>query len=156
FVAASAGRTNLQGFAGTLPMSSAALATASMKTAARSTAAAWLLVCAAIPLGLSASGTLSLVIDPARDVQHGFGTARTIALAVAACVGLVVWTWKRLAQGLCLGFAGRAWLTKGYALLTLSFLVLLGPLLWLAGDRRVVSAAWDALPWILAALVALK
>ena len=156
FVATAAGRTNLQGFAGTRPISSAELAAAPMRAAVWSTAATWVLVCAAIPLGLFASGSVPMVVARVRDVQHVLGTPRTVVLACLVAAGLVIWTWKRLVQSLYLGLAGREWPSKAYALLTLSLLMLIGPLLWLAGNRRVVSAVWDALPWILFGLVALK
>jgi hypothetical protein len=156
FVAIAASRTNLQGFTGTRPISSGELAAATMKVAIWSTAATWVLVCSAMPLGLFASGTLPLVVARVRDVQHVLGTPRTVALACLICAGLVIWTWKRLVQSLYLGFTGREWLSKAYALLTLSCLALTGPLLWLAGDRRVVSTVWDSLPWILFGFVALK
>lgn len=156
FVGVAASRINLQGFTGTRPVSSAELAAAPMKVAVWSTAATWMLVGASIPLGLFMSGTLPQAVAHVRDLRHVLGTPRTVAVGCLVCAGLVLWTWKRLVQSLYLGFAGREWLSKAYALLTLSFLTLGGPLLWLAGNRRAVSAVWDSLPSILFGFVALK
>jgi hypothetical protein len=156
FVAASVSDSSLQGFAGTRPMSTAVLTASPVRAASWSTGATWMLVCVAVPLALVASGTLPIVIERARATQTVFGTPRSIAILLGGFVGFVLWTWKRLVQGLYLGLTGREWLIKGYALLTLSLLTLVGPVLWLAGNRRIISAVWDGLPWIFGVLVALK
>ena len=55
-------------------------------------------------------------------------------------------TWKQLVQSLHIVLTGRAWLIKGSVLLTLTFLILLGPIVeWIidspSAQRRVVERA---------------
>src|SRR5207237_8517679 len=50
-----------------------------------------------------------------------------------------------------------AWLIKGTVLLTLTLLILLGPIVeWIIDSPGVQRALWNALPLILAGLVGLK
>ena len=146
-------------FIATRPLSSAALIAAKLKVTIWSTLAAWLLVLVAIPLGLTLSGTLAggdrtgqrgnrSLRDAPRDRGRAAGTPGTSAAS----------TWKQLVQSLSIGLTGREWLIKSSVLLVLSFLVLIGPIgRWLHRRRRGAEPrCWNALPWILAALVCLK
>jgi len=56
-----------------------------------------------------------------------------------------------------IGLTGRVWIVKGSVLLTLTFLILLGPIVeWIIDTPSVQRALWNALPLILAGLVGLK
>src|SRR2546430_17714020 len=69
----------------------------------------------------------------------------------------MVATWKQLVQSLHIGLTGREWIVKGSVLLTLTFLILLGPIVeWIIDSPSVQRALWNALPLILAGLVGLK
>ncbi|MEO8679562.1 MAG: hypothetical protein ABI665_10980 [Vicinamibacterales bacterium] len=144
-------------FTATRPMTSAALVAAKLHMAIWSTLAAWLLVAVAIPIALALSGTAPLVIETAREIIDGVGTPRAIVVGLLGCSGLLASTWKRLAQSLCIGLTGREWLVRSSLFLTLSFLVVIGPVSqWIHDDRAVRAALWDAWPWILAVLAGFK
>src|SRR3989454_2604441 len=119
--------------------------------------AASLLVLVAIPLALEWSGTWSVVQDRAQRMNDAVGTPRAVAFVLLILVGFIVSTWKQLVQSLHIGLTGREWLIKGSVLLTLTFLILLGPIVeWIIDSPGVQRALWNALPLILAGLVGLK
>jgi hypothetical protein len=144
-------------FIATRPTTSASLIAAKLKMAIWSTLAAWLLVLVAIPLALKLSGTWPMVIERARRFVEAMGTPRAIVVLLLVFTGLLASTWKQLVQSLYIGLSGREWVIKANAFLLLSILVAIGPVaLWIHDSRRVVAALWDAFPWILAVLVAVK
>ncbi len=144
-------------FIATRPLTSAELIAAKLQMAMWSALAAWLLVLVAIPLALEWSGTWSVVKDRAQRMNDAVGTPRAVALVLLILAGFIVSTWKQLVQSLHIGLTGREWLIKGSVLLTLTFLVLLGPIVeWIIDNPSVQRALWNALPLILAGLVALK
>src|SRR5437870_6620291 len=144
-------------FFATRPLTSAELIAAKLKMAMWSTLAAWLLVLVAMPLALEWSGTWSVVTERARRMNDAVGTPRAVALVLLILAGFIVSTWKQLVQSLHIGLTGREWLIKGSVLLTLTFLVLLGPIVaWIIDSPSVQRALWDALPLILAMLVGVK
>src|SRR5712692_6657072 len=144
-------------FIATRPLTSAALIAAKLKMAIWSTLAAWLLVFVAIPLALEWSGTWSVLIERVRRMNDAFGTPRAVAFVLLILAGFIVSTWKQLVQSLHIGLTGREWLIKGSVLLTLTLLLLVGPIVeWIIDSRSVQRALWDALPLILAGLVGLK
>jgi len=144
-------------FIATRPLTSAELIAAKLQMAMWSALAAWLLVLVAIPLALEWSGTWSVVKDRAQRMNDAVGTPRAVALVLLILAGFIVSTWKQLVQSLHIGLTGREWLIKGSVLLTLTFLILLGPVVeWIIDSPSVQRALWNALPLILAGLVALK
>ena len=144
-------------FIATRPLTSAALIAAKLKMAIWSTLAAWLLVFVAIPLALEWSGTWSVLMERVRRMNDAFGTPRAVAFVLLILAGFIVSTWKQLVQSLHIGLTGREWLIKGSVLLTLTLLLLVGPIVeWIIDSRSVQRALWDALPLILAGLVGLK
>ena len=144
-------------FIATRPLTSAALVAAKLTMTIWTTLAAWLLVLVAIPLALSLSGTWQAVIEPANRAIDAIGTPRAIVIVLLLFSGLLASTWKQLVQGLYIGLTGRAWLIKANAALLLSILVVIGPLAdWIAENKYVLAALWDALPWILAGLMCVK
>jgi hypothetical protein len=66
-------------------------------------------------------------------------------------------TWKLLVQSLYVGLTGRPWIIRSSGLVVLLFFIVIGPVVqWIADDRRVAARLWNALPGILAGLVAVK
>jgi hypothetical protein len=153
-----AGDSNvLTPFLATRPLTSAALIAAKVKAMIWSTVAAWVLVLVAIPVALVWSDTWPMVIERARAVDAAVGTPRAIVVLLLVLSAFIAATWKQLVQTLYIGLSGREWVMRASVFLTLSFLVLLGPILeWIIDNGDVQAALWDALPLIFAILVGLK
>jgi hypothetical protein len=144
-------------FIATRPLTSAQLIAAKLKMAMWSTLAAWLLVLVAMPLALEWSGTWSVVTERVRRMHDAIGTPRAATVVLLILAGFIVATWKQLVQSMHIGLTGRAWIVKGSVLLTLTLLVLLGPIVeWIIDNQSAQRALWDALPLILAGLVGIK
>jgi len=144
-------------FMATRPLTSAALIAAKLKMAIRSTLAAWLLVLVAIPSALTLSGSWPVVIELARQVSDAIGTPRAVVIGLLGFSGLVAWTWKQLVQSLYVGLSGREWLIRSSTCLTLTVLIFIEPIVqWIRENSDVRVALWNAMPWILAALVCVK
>jgi len=144
-------------FIATRPLTSAELIAAKLKMAMWSTLAAWLVVLVATPLALEWSGTWSVVTERVRRMNDAFGTPRAATVVLLILAGFIVATWKQLVQSLHIGLTGRAWIVKGSVVLTLTLLILLGPIVeWIIDRPSVQRTLWNALPLILAVLVAIK
>src|SRR5260370_31401972 len=142
---------------GRRPLTSAELVGATLKMAIWSTVAAWLLGLVAMPRALEWSGAWSMVTERARHMNDAIGTPRATTVVLLVLAGFIVATWKQLVQSLHIGLTGREWIIKGSVLLTLTFLILLGPTLaWIIDSPGSQRALWNALPLILAGLVGLK
>ena len=115
FVAATVSQSNASGrdpygvppFTATRPLTSAALIAAKLKVTLWSTLVTWLLVLVAIPLGLSLSGTLSVVIFRVNEGIETFGTARIVVTMLLGLLVFMASTWKRLVHSLFLDLSGR-------------------------------------------------
>jgi len=144
-------------FIATRPLTSAELIAAKLKMAMWSTLAAWLVVLVATPLALEWSGTWSVVTERVRRMHDAFRTPRAATVVLLILAGFIVATWKQLVQSLHIGLTGRAWIVKGSVVLTLTLLILLGPIVeWIIDRPSVQRTLWNALPLILAVLVAIK
>lgn len=144
-------------FVATRPLSSASLIAAKLKVTIWSTLAAWTLVLVAIPLALRLSGASPIVIEWMRKLVEVFGTPRAVAIVLVGLSVLLLSTWKQLVQSLYIGMSGREWVVKTSVFVALAFLAVILPIAdWILSSRRLVAALWNALPWILAALVCLK
>ena len=144
-------------FIATRPLTSAELIAPKLKMAMWSTLAAWLVVLVATPLALEWSGTWSVVTERVRRMHDAFGTPRAATVVLLILAGFIVATWKQLVQSLHIGLTGRAWIVKGSVVLTLTLLILLGPIVeWIIDRPSVQRTLWNALPLILAVLVAIK
>src|SRR5881396_3429376 len=144
-------------FIATRPLTSAELIAAKLKMAMWSTLAAWLVVLVAMPLALEWSGTWSVVTEHARRMDDAIGTPRAATVVLLILAGFIVATWKQLVQSLHIGLTGREWIVKGSVLLTLTFLILLGPIVeWIIDSPSVQRALWNGLPLILGILVGIK
>src|SRR5262249_5832654 len=65
--------------------------------------------------------------------------------------------WRQLVQVMYLGLAGNPWLIRGYVVVLLVVIILLGPVVqWLIDDRIARAKAWDSLPLIFALLATIK
>lgn len=147
----------LSPFSATRPLTTAELIGAKVKMAMWSTLAAWGLVLVATPLALAWSGTWPVVMERMQRVHAAFGTPRAVVLVLLILAAFIVSTWKQLVQSLHIVLTGREWLIKGTVLLTLTFLILLGPIVeWIIDSPSAQRALWSALPLILAGLVGLK
>lgn len=144
-------------FSATRPLTSAELIGAKLTIAMWSTLASWGLVLVTTTLALAWSGTLPVVMERAQRMHDAIGTPRTVVLVLLFLGAFIVLTWKQLIQSLYIVLTGREWLIKGSVLLTLTFLILLGPLLqWIGDSPGVQRALWNMVPLILAGLVSLK
>lgn len=165
FVAATAGKTSantsaaygITPFIAARPVEDRDLVLAKWKAALLSTAAAWMIVAVSVPLAVLWSDAAEPIVDVARDVDSALGRPRAIVLATLVVLGLVTATWKQLVQGLYVGMSGRDWAVKGIAFATLT-IVTLGffATAWIFESRVRVAAAWNAIPWVMAALVGSK
>src|SRR5205807_1212047 len=116
-----------------------------------------LLLLIALPLALEWSGTWSMVTERVRRMSDAIGTPRAATVVLLILAAFMVATWKQLVQSLHIGLTGREWIVKGSVLLTLTFLILLGPIVeWIIDSPSGQRALWNALPLILAGLVGLK
>jgi hypothetical protein len=144
-------------FLATRPLTSAALIAAKLKAMMLSTLAAWVLVLIAIPLALVWSDTWPMVSDRARAITALTGQTRAVVILLLILSAFIASTWKQLVQGLYIGLTGREWVMRASVFLTLTLVVLIGPLLeWIIGDSDVQVALWDALPLILVILAGFK
>ena len=144
-------------FIATRPLGTAALIAAKLTMSVWSALVTWLLVLAAIPIALTLSDTWPVVIEHAREVSDFFGAPRAVVIGLLGLSGLVVWTWKQLVQSLYVGLSGRAWMTRLSTGVALTVLIFIEPIIaWIRESSEVRVALWNALPWILAALVCVK
>ena len=165
FVAATAGKSSanasesygMTAFVATRPVEDRALVVAKGQVALLSTLAAWVIVAVAVPVALMGADAAEPILEIARNVDGALGRPRAISLGLLIVVILVGSTWKQLVQGLYITMSGRDWAVKGIAFATLvsvtcGFLAL-G---WILDSRYRTALAWSAIPWLMAALAALK
>src|SRR4051794_12684599 len=165
FVAATAGKSSANAsasygitpFIATRPVEDRALVIAKWRAALLSTLAAWVIVAVAVPVALIASHAADPIINIARNVDSALGRRRAIILGVLILAGFVASTWKQLVQGLYIAMSGRDWAVKGIAFATLALITVgfLG-LGWILDSRYRTAVALSAIPWLMAAFVALK
>jgi poly(3-hydroxybutyrate) depolymerase len=157
FVAVTVGRASpdagsaygLPPFVATRPVSTRTLVAEKLRMAAKSTLLAWLLLLAAIVLGLALSGRWPDVVDKARATSELFGPPRAIVIGLLGVLGLVTVTWKQLVQGLAIGLFGREGLVKASVLVRLSWLVVIGLLVYDYNvNRNLRVFVWNALTWL--------
>lgn len=165
FVALTVGRSSpdagnaygLTPFLATRPLRAAGLVAAKLRMAGASTLVAWLLVLAAIPLGLTLAGSWPVVLEVTRALTDLFGAPRAILVALLSLLALLATTWKQLVQGLAVGLSGREGLIKASVLVRLSSLILIGLVAHvLDHNREARIALWNGARWIPAVLVFLK
>lgn len=165
FVAATVGKSSsnasesygMTAFIATRPVEDRALVVAKWQAALLSTLAAWTIVAVVVPVALLWSDAAAPILDIARKVDEALGRPRAITLGFLVLAGLVGSTWKQLVQGLYIAMSGRDWAVKGMTfgtlvLVTVGFLAL-G---WILDSRYRFAVAMSAIPWLMAALIALK
>ena len=165
FVAATAGKTSANAsesygitpFMATRPVEDRALVLAKWQAALLSTLAAWMIVLVAVPVALLWSGASEPILEVARNFDEALGRPRAIILGLLLLAMLVTSTWKQLVQGLYIAMSGRDWAVKGIAFATLALITVGFPFLgWILDSRYRTVVAWNAIPWLMAAFVALK
>ena len=165
FVAAAAGKSSsnasesygITPFLATRPVEDRAFVVAKWQAALLSTLTAWVIVAIAVPVALMWSDAMEPILNIARNVDDALGRPRAIILGLLILAGLVGSTWKQLVQGFYIAMSGRDWAVKGVAFATLA-LVTLGFLAlgWILDSHYRTAVAWSTIPWLMAALVALK
>lgn len=165
FAAAAAGKSSanasesygISPFIATRPVEDRALVVAKWQAALLSTLAAWVIVAIAVPVALVWADAAEPILNIARNVDDALGRPRAIILGLLLLAGFVGATWKQLVQGLYIAMSGRDWAVKGVVFATLA-LVTLGAfaLIWIFESRHRIVVAWNTIPWLMAALVALK
>jgi len=139
------------------PLASMDVVAAKLKMTVWSTLAAWALVIIFTGGALLLSGRMAVVVERLRTGSEVTGTLRMIAVVVVLLVALVASTWKHLVQSMCVGLSGRDWLIKGSVLAGLIALLALWPFTdEVLRNMKVQGVVWNALPWILAAMVLMK
>jgi hypothetical protein len=168
FVAATVRKPDLDGrearqdyglapFLATRPLKNRTLIAAKLEMSLVSTALTWTLVLVAIPLALCLSDTWPVVLERWHRTIALMGEPRAIVLVLLILLGFVAATWKQLVQTLCIGMTGRVWIVRASLVGTLALLCVIGPILdWIAGNRAVQAALWNAAPTILAVLAFVK
>ncbi len=139
------------------PLGSTDLIAAKVKMTVWSTLAAWLLAIIFICGALLLSRRMAVVVERVRTGSEVTGALRMTAVVAVTLVALVASTWKHLVQSMCVGLTGRDWLIKGSVLVALIVLLALWPLTdEVLRNMKVQGIVWNALPWILAAMVLIK
>jgi hypothetical protein len=165
FAAAAAGKSssNASGsygitpFIATRPVEDRALVVAKWQAALLSTMGAWMIVAVAVPVALIWADATEPILTIARHVDDALGRPRAITLGLLILAGLVASTWKQLVQGFYIAMSGRDWAVKGIVFATLVLLTAaFFALGWILDSRYRISVAWNSIPWLMAALVALK
>jgi len=144
-------------YLGRRPLSSADLIAAKIRMTVWSTLAAWvvniILICGALLL----SGRMAVVAERLQAGSQVTGALRMTAVVVVTLIALVASTWKHLVQSMCVGLTGRDWLIKASVFGGLVVMLALWPLVdQTIRNMRVQSMVWNALPWIVTAIVLMK
>src|SRR2546423_8328455 len=108
-------------------------------------------------LALEWSGPWSMVTERVRRLHDAIGTPRAATVVLLILAAFIVATWKQLVQSLHIGLTGREWIVKGSVLLTLTLLILVGPIVeWMIDSPGAQRSLWNALPLIVVILVGIK
>jgi hypothetical protein len=141
-------------FNATLPMATAGLVAARLKSAARSVLATWVLVAVMMAGGLALTGNLQEAAGWWRRGVDELGLVKTGAGIVAALTLLVVWTWKHLVDSLFLGLTGRKWVINVSIFLSMAgFVGLWICVAWYVSHPDYQETFLAILPWLLLAFI---
>jgi hypothetical protein len=144
-------------FIATRPLTDASLIAARLRTALRSTLAAWLLIVIAVPLALKFSGTAPIVLGRVHRLAEMFGIPRAAGIILLVFLALVASTWKQLVQSLYIGMSGREWAVKASVFTALLLLAVAVPAgLEISRSRAAMALLWTSLPRIAVVLIVLK
>ena len=139
------------------PLTNSSLVTAKLAMSILSTLASWIIAGVAVVVALELSGRSAELRESVRGWIEVTGATRLVAVAGLMLFAAMASTWKYLVQSLCIGLTGRAWVIKSAVLLALIALMAVGPIIdWIWRHPAAQSALWNALPLLLAALVAVK
>ena len=140
-------------FTATLPMSTADMVGAKLKSAALSVLSAWLLTLVAILVAVPLAGRVDDVMDLWRRALRGEDAFSLVAGLLAIFLMLIVWTWKRQVDSLVVGLTGRKWMIVAsifLAMATFAAVCILGG--WIIDHPEKREAIRDWLPWVLAGM----
>lgn len=144
-------------FTATRPLTTAAMISAILRTAARTTLITWAVAVGLSALAILLSGAAEPLGKLIRDWAATRSAVEVIATVVTAGALLLLLTWKRLVENLLVGLTGREWLIGGSIFVTLFVAfnaVMLG--LWLLVRPDLHGRVRDWLPWVMAVVVGLK
>ncbi|MBM4069797.1 MAG: hypothetical protein FJ271_12720 [Planctomycetes bacterium] len=147
-------RVVMMPFIATLPMHSADMIGAMLKSAVWSTLSAWMIVMVMVPSAVVLTGRFQDVADGWHHIAREHPPGAIAAGIVAIALWLFVWTWKRKVDGLYIGLTGRVWVS-----LAILCVYLLGALPLLIAVIRIVNhpeiheVVLRVLPWLLGALL---
>jgi hypothetical protein len=144
-------------FTATLPMSTADMVGAKLKSAARSVLSAWFLVLLAILVAVPLAGRVDDVADLWRRALRGQDAFSLVAGLLAVFIMLIVWTWKRQVDSLVVGLTGRKWIiviSVVLAMVTFAVACILGG--WIIDHPEKLPAIRAWLPWLLAGMLIVR
>lgn len=141
----------LTSFLATRPLSSSALASAKIRTAAWSAALAWILFALLAPLWLKCLDTADEVANMLRPHFVEFTRYQVVGVVALVLMGLWALTWGQAAAVLTLTITGRGWVVNlgvMFYLLMASLLIVIGRSAYLDGsaefERLLRTATWCA------------
>ncbi len=140
-------------FTATLPMSTADMVGAKLKSAARSVLSAWFLMLLAILVAVPLAGRVDDVVDLWRRALRGQDTFSLGAGLLGVFLMLILWTWKRQVDSLVAGLTGRKWVIISSIVLAMAAIAvacILGG--WIIDHPEKLPAIRVWLPWLLAAM----
>jgi hypothetical protein len=147
----------LSSFTATRPLPAAALVVAKLKAALLAALAGWAVVVLAASVWLADSSTHPAILKWWYQLRQTYPSGRLAAAGLLAVGGLLLLTWRLLADNLWIGLTGRPWVARASlvacgACLPAAFL-LSAPLV---DDPELRERLWEALPWYAGGAVLLK
>ncbi len=151
------GRIGLGPFSATLPMSTADMVAAMLKSAALATLIAWAIMLVMISFVVVVTGHWPKVAGWWRQAIDQYHPAQIVAILGAGGTLLVVWTWKRQVDRLYFGLTGRRWGANTVAMVCVpasGFLCVLAG--WILQHPETHDAVLAVLPAILGATIIVR
>lgn len=111
------GRFGLGSFSATLPISTANMVAAMLRTAALSSLSAWAVLAIVVPFAVLVSGNGNQVAGWWQEAREQYSAAQLVTAIFAITILLMVATWKRQVDRLYFGLTGQEWIAKSVAIL---------------------------------------
>jgi hypothetical protein len=141
-------------FTATLPMCTADMVGAKLKSAARSVLSTWFLVLLAILVAVPLAGRVDDIADLWQRALRDRDVFSLVAGLLAVFLMLIAWTWKRQVDSLVIGLTGRKWvIVTGVfvAMAAIAVACILGG--WIIDHPEKLPAIRAWLPWLLAGVL---
>jgi hypothetical protein len=149
--------TALTAFAATRPMGNAVMVAAKLRAATRTAVTVWLIVSVLTVGWFAITGGFEKMKLAWEGAVEKYGTAYAAGVLVLWAAVLVLGTWRALVVNLWVGLCGRTWMVSAHMILiALVGLQLLAQWAFSLSDLRRREWLFDALPWMLAGVAALK